>query len=283
MAVLSLGISIFLCRAVGLAVDYTWCSTNTPVLDLLYRASYDGFSGKSFRDGVSMKYRTITLVRVKSGDGRTESVVGGFSEVPWSWSREHEDTFCTGDRRSRGAFVFLLDSYKNAVVEPVKWGLKDASAKKAVRCYDTGGVGPCFGAEDLRVSFDSAESCTLRTGRKMYQVEEGSQFLALNGGTVEEIEVFDICSDVARCTPTAIPSERTPWQKRLAFREPSKRREMEEEFTRRFGASIASLLMEEQLALAYAQAKLKEAETRASTAVQALTVVYVSQRGGGHG
>ena len=49
---------------------------------------------------------------------------------------------------------------------------------------------------------------------------------------------------------------------------------MEAELTRKFGASIASLLMEEKLALAYAQAEMKEAETRAPTAVQALTVIY---------
>lgn len=224
-----------------------------------------------------MKGGTITLVRVKSGDGRTESVVGGYAAGRWAWPEEYDDHYDSGPRRSRHAFVFSLDP-TNASFEPVKWALKDGSATNAVRANNNGDVGPCFGDEDLRVTFNSAESCTLQTGRAVYQVEEGSPFLALNGGTVTEIEVFHVCHEASREDPPAIPSEKTPWQRRLAFRDPAK---VEAELTRKFGASIASLLMEEKLALAYAQAELKEAETRAATAVQALTVIYGPSVAGG--
>lgn len=156
----------------------------------------------------------------------------------------------------------------------MKWGIDGASLGNAVCCYSSGDVGPPFGDQDLRVNYNSAEGCTLQTGQEVYQVEEDSPFLAIDGGTVAEIEVFSVCSDVPSEARPLIPSGRTPWQTRLAFREPAKRREMEAEFTRKFGASIASLLMEEKLALAYAQAELKEAETMAATAVQALAVVY---------
>ncbi|CAN0296552.1 unnamed protein product, partial [Ectocarpus fasciculatus] len=41
-----------------------------------------------------------------------------------------------------------------------------------------------------------------------------------------------------------------------------------------FGVSIARLLMEEHMALAYARAELREAEARATAAAQALAVIY---------
>ncbi|CAM9628859.1 unnamed protein product, partial [Ectocarpus fasciculatus] len=41
-----------------------------------------------------------------------------------------------------------------------------------------------------------------------------------------------------------------------------------------FGVSIAGLLMEEHMALAYSRAELREAEARATAAARALTVVY---------
>ena len=253
-----------------------WCPGNPTALKLVYRASRDEFSGKAFRDRAVSTFtdekESLILVRVRSTDGKTESVVGGYSDCPWAWPGSYGD-IGNGPQKSLKAFVFLLDS-SNARVEPVKWGIKHEARRHAVYCYKTGDTGPCFGNHDLRVNFVSAESCTLQTGRDSYDVEEGSPFLAVDGGTVTEVEVFSVCSEVPREAPCLSSTDGTPWQRRRAFREPAKGREMEAELTQKFGASIAGLLMEEQLALAYAQAELKEAETRAATAIQALTFVY---------
>ena len=244
---------------------HRWCGCPGAGLRLLYRASRDGFSARSFRDRAGSTSQTITLIRVSSDGGGSDKVVGGYSNV--SWTKRHKGPYggySDGLQFSNSAFVFMVDSSIVNSFEPVKWRLRSGvEYKKAVFCGTDGDRGPCFGSTDLRVNFDEGSGCTLQIGREMYDVTEGSPFLDLDGTTVVDIEVFAVCSDIPVIPdqpPKAVPS--------LSMRQ------MDAGYTRQFGASIAGLLVDERMAVAFAQAELKEAQERAAAAALALNIVY---------
>ncbi|CAM9194691.1 unnamed protein product, partial [Ectocarpus sp. 12 AP-2014] len=87
------------------AVVQGWCPGHPGRLELLYRASRDGWNSAPFQatcgdDSPS----TLTFFRVKGqGTGGTDSIVGGFSSVPWT-----PPGGSTGYTASPGAFLFML-------------------------------------------------------------------------------------------------------------------------------------------------------------------------------
>lgn len=100
-----------------------WCPDMPDQLELLYRASRDGWEPADFHarcgdDSPS----TVTLFQV--GNGSSASIVGGFSSVPWTPSN------VTGFEPSRGSFLFMLkdgnetrtaDVFSTAEVEHPAW------------------------------------------------------------------------------------------------------------------------------------------------------------------
>lgn len=63
----------------------SWCPGRPQGLKLLYRASRDGWTAGAFHDMCDSSSSTITMVRVKArgSKGDDDSVVWGFSSVPW--------------------------------------------------------------------------------------------------------------------------------------------------------------------------------------------------------
>ncbi|CAN0399092.1 unnamed protein product, partial [Ectocarpus fasciculatus] len=86
------------------AVVQGWCPGHPGGLELLYRASRDGWNPAAFHakcGGNSPS--TITFFRVKGqGTGQTDSIIGGFSSVPWTSRGSNTWT------ASPGAFLFML-------------------------------------------------------------------------------------------------------------------------------------------------------------------------------
>lgn len=264
----------------------SWLPGQPAGLSLLYRASRDGFATVPFQKRVRGVRETITLIRVKSGSGRVDSVVGGYTDIELV---PHEIGIETGNRASDSAFLFLLHSPdENSSFEPAgKWSLKQGEDVCAIHWPDTTDdcAGPAFGLDDMCVTFSkdgSGGACNLSTRGEFYAVGETSPFLNLDGNSVTEIEVFRVGVDVAeeqqqeQPAPVATtPSEAdTPSDRSSAHYLPASADEMEEKYARKFGASLAELLMEEQMALAYAQTELREAKIRAAAAAEALTIVY---------
>lgn len=260
----------------------SWLPGPPTGLSLLYRASRDGFATIPFQKRVRGVRETITLIRVKSVNGRVDSVVGGYADVELV---PREIGMETGKRSSNAAFLFLLHSPdESSSFQPAeKWSLKRGEDVCAIHWPDTADdcAGPAFGLEDLCVTFtkDSGGACTLSTRGEFYDVDETSPFLNLDGNSVREIEVFRVGGDAAgeqQLAPVATtPSEdAAPSGKSPAHCQLVSENEMEEKYTRKFGASLAELLMEERMALSYAQAELREARRRAAAAAEALTTVY---------
>ncbi|CAM9919515.1 unnamed protein product [Ectocarpus fasciculatus] len=123
------------------AILQGWCPGRPRDMKLLYRASRDGWSSDAFharcRDDSPS---TISLFRVKAeGANTSDSVVGGFSTVPWT-KRAAEDRGVN----SPGSFLFVLRNGNEGshTVQPAKWGPKEGriGLVNCTRCH-----GPCFG------------------------------------------------------------------------------------------------------------------------------------------
>ncbi|CAM9271285.1 unnamed protein product [Ectocarpus sp. 12 AP-2014] len=264
----------------------SWCPGDPAGLHLLYRASRDGFSTGPFQQCVCGVCETITLIRVKSDDGRPDSVIGGFSDieiVPQEIGME------TGNQRSSSAFLFLLDSPGGAFPTAKKWSIKEGEDSCAIHWPETADVcaGPAFGLEDMCVTFSESDGqsgssgCTLSTGGEFYDVDEDSPFVGLDGKEVAEIEVFRVDKTARVEHQDVAPVATTPPQstifpdKRKHFLHPDRSAdEIEAAYAVQFGSSLAELLMEEQMALAYAQTELEEAKKRATATARALAIVY---------
>ncbi|CBJ28932.1 conserved unknown protein [Ectocarpus siliculosus] len=87
------------------AVIQGWCPGHPGRLELLYRASRDGWNSAAFQATCGDdRPSTVTFFRVKGqGTGGTDSIVGGFSSVPWT-----PPGGSTGYTASPGAFLFML-------------------------------------------------------------------------------------------------------------------------------------------------------------------------------
>ncbi|CAN0145752.1 unnamed protein product, partial [Scytosiphon promiscuus] len=235
-----------------------WCPGNPVGLRLLYRGSRDGFATKPFQRCVCGVSDTVTLIRVKSDDEGTDSVVGGYSDIELV---PREVGIETGNQFSTRAFLFLLDSPEGGSQAEKKWGLKEGGDTCAVHWPETADIhaGPAFGLEDL---------C-------FYDIDDESPFLDVDGGQVTEIEVYGVEHWPVEPEATAPDTTTEPTSGETYFHEAVERVDgMEEAYTREFGYSLAELLMEEHMALAYAQAELGEAKIRAAAAARALAIMY---------
>ncbi|CBJ28923.1 hypothetical protein Esi_0124_0029 [Ectocarpus siliculosus] len=204
--------------------------------------------------------------RLLGGGTESASIVGGYSGGA-CW---HPPSTYDGRRWSNSAFIFMLDSPEEDF-EPVKWGVKSGSQGNALSCCrdsSSQSFRPCFGNHDMRVDFHPTTGCTLSTGRGTYDVDGESTFLALNGGLVLDVEVFEVRS-VPEQVETPASSEIMSWDQHIPVDQ-----SLAAEYTLEFGESIADLLMEELMALAYARVELDEAAARARTVARALCVIY---------
>ena len=146
-------------------------------LNLIYKASRDGWMPSDFHRATDGKGPTVTLVKSRPG-----LVCGGFTEVPWS--------DCGGYKEDVSAFVFSLSSRQTFHCK-----------KPTQAVYHHQDQGPCFGLELLSVygsPMNSEGSSFCWTGQKeldRYNVgpatKSGSVLTGeLDNFTCREIEVY---------------------------------------------------------------------------------------------
>ncbi|CAM9689048.1 unnamed protein product [Ectocarpus sp. 12 AP-2014] len=120
-----------------------WCPSRPEGLELLYRASRDGWSGHAFHarcDDDSPS--TISLFPVKAESNEDgDSVVGGFSSVPWT-PPPGPEVHLGSD--SPGSFLFMLKVGEEGSdnFQPTKWGVRGGKVG-VVNCSRS--HGPYFG------------------------------------------------------------------------------------------------------------------------------------------
>ncbi|CAM9717215.1 unnamed protein product [Pylaiella littoralis] len=254
------------------AIIRGWCPGQPNGLELLYRASRDGWRSSTFRSRCANHGpSTITLVRVRSqGNDISDSVVGGFSSVPWAAKSSDYQA-------SPGAFLFML---KDGSVgsefppsRPVKWGIKGGQGHGAVISSQI--TGPAFGGgHDLAFRWGS-HLVTLQTNQCTYCVD--SAFVGLNGRLVAEIEMFRVYS--AAATERPLPVEPAcDTEAAVAdppqFPFPTASANEHRNDIDMFGKSIAGSLMEERIALREAQIELADAGLKVRASADALSAVY---------
>lgn len=234
------------------SVIRNWCPGNPSRMELIYRASRDGASSKAFHASCKEDSpQTITLIKVNSGNGKHDSIVGGFAKTSWESIKSSGESWYTP-----GGFTFILKdgtATDETNFQPIKW------ERKSVQGYRS--CGPYFG--DLCVNFNPITISTIGKGAN-------KAFLALNGKSVVEIEVFRVgCTTELTETSSASTCEMTSqtpcYQPRVI--------ETEEGDSRIF-APISGLLAEERVALQYAQNELVKVGVKVTAAAELLATVY---------
>ncbi|CAM9567079.1 unnamed protein product [Scytosiphon promiscuus] len=239
-------------------------------MELIYRASRDGWTPEDFHarcndDSPS----TITLCRVMDHlTGRSCSIVGGFSSVPWTPPGTDGDYAYSED-----AFLFMLkhglatkaDSYA-----PIRWEIDDEDA--AVFLSPKGL--PHFGGGDL--SLVGPPYPYIQTGCESYTIAANAPILLLNGRKLLEIEVFRLSTGKPAVPPPAkrartkmpdlIDSALCPANSMSA--------EEADDDVSKFGADVAGALLEQRMALDAAREELRLAARTVGTSVAALAEIY---------
>ena len=262
-----------------------WCPGKPAGLQLLYRASRDGWSTRAFHAKCGDSASTVMLFRIDHGDN--ESVAGGYSSVSWSTNFLPSPTLFTfgtplplamqrqPSKASPGAFIFMLkDGKDNAqgAFQPERWTIKPGGVyhSKAVSRHCLGSPG--FGEYDLFLPFSSGPA-PLSTNSNNYDVTPGSAILKLNGQVVSEVEMFQVSPEAS-----AAPQRRDGLKEAFCTlleetKIPPPPVESKDD-TSNFGTLIAGSLMEERMAVHLAEAELSRANARATTCAIALAAVF---------
>lgn len=228
-------------------------------LELKFRATRDGWSPEAFHSRCDDSRRTVSLFRVY------DSVIGGFSDVPW-FSKYG------GYAKSSGAFLFMLKDDTGNDFQPERWGTRNGHEPDAV--YTDADCGPTFGSSQddlsakLSPSYGYAEDDGyLQTGNTSYDIPAGSAFLDLGDQTVSEIEVFELYPAPSTSNACA-PLPNNPDAPAVV---PIMHGDDD---VYNFGALVAGSLTEERMALRDAEIELRRATARVSSAAKALEAVY---------
>ncbi|CAM9795554.1 unnamed protein product [Ectocarpus fasciculatus] len=176
-----------------------WCPGRPRGMALLYRASRDGWYRSEFRARCGDESpSTISLFRVKAKrNGDSYSVIGGFSSVP---STPRADYYVD----SPGSFLFVLKAgnEESHNVQPTKWGPKAGVVGHAL-CFEFKD-GSRESRMDMAVDTYGYTEKTIVTNNNTYDIPAGHPFLALNGNTIEDIEVFRVDQPGLIYTPPTV-------------------------------------------------------------------------------
>ncbi|CAM9858962.1 unnamed protein product [Ectocarpus fasciculatus] len=254
------------------AILQGWCPGRPRGMELLYRASRDNWSGDAFHSRCGDESpSTISLFRVKAeGVNTSDSVVGGFSSVPWTTRETGYYAY------SPGSFLFMLKNGNEGshTTQPTMWRPAKGRIGSVCCCRDQG---PCFAAECVPPGLCGIwDTKTLAINNTAYDLPAGHPFLALKGKAIVDIEVFRVDQTVAAIpTPPTTPPTVTGLIDCAARFEPSVlSAEEHENDVYRFGVPIAESLKDERAALHTAQCELVQANTMAAASVKALKAVY---------
>jgi hypothetical protein len=149
-------------------------------LELLYRASRDGWQGQDFHSRCDSKGATVTVIKCTGG-----FVFGGYADVSWH----------SGNSHSQSAQAFLFSLHSPSGVGPVKLPLVQ-NHQNAMYCAAS--WGPTFGGgHDLHVANcanSSTSSCT-NLGHT-YQLPPGQSAQTFFTGShhfqAAEVEVYQV-------------------------------------------------------------------------------------------
>lgn len=116
-------------------------------LELLYRASRDGWQSTNFHSKCDNQGPTLTTISSTGG-----YIFGVFNDQPWSSSGK----LCISDQ----AFLFLLQCQCNSVLPPTR-----AQFASAIFCHAS--LGPSFDSDDICIANSNVlrNCCTLPVGR----------------------------------------------------------------------------------------------------------------------
>lgn len=239
-------------------------------MTLMYSSSRDGMNADAFHSrcgGDSCPTTTVARCSAINDSNMymPPITIGGFSTASWAARSDGAFHFM----RSEEAFIFAMKDEGDT-----KYELREGHADCAIYCGPN--LGPCFGVDDLHLGFGANRILVTTGNQSSYSVP--SKGYAMLGGvksrTVSSIDVFRVhVSEVSAPSPAspAIPIPSTTDDVRCGIN--AMPEEMADD-AHRFGASIASSLMEERVVLKQSQAELARAQEMASAALEALTNVY---------
>eukprot|EP00802_Teleaulax_amphioxeia_P018270 Tamp_18461.p1 GENE.Tamp_18461~~Tamp_18461.p1 ORF type:complete len:223 (+),score=27.34 Tamp_18461:3-671(+) len=152
-------------------------------LELLYRASRDGWAARDFHSRCDGKGATITVIKCSGG-----FVFGGYADVPWS---SHRGSYA-GYTHSSKAFLFSLHGPSGLC--PVKLPLVQDPGH-AMLCNES--VGPTFGGgNDLRVGNNANAGKSYSSLGSSYHLPAGQSGRTFFTGAHEfkaaEVEVYQV-------------------------------------------------------------------------------------------
>jgi len=151
-------------------------------LELLYRASYDGWEGEDFHLSCDNKSPTVTVIKCTDG-----YIFGGFTSTAWastSWVAACAD-----------AFIFLL--HRPDGVGPVKLAVRAGEASYAI--FDIHCHGPSFGTTDIHVRSGANSDAQSSSNINIYALPLGHApvdaltfFTGAKNFRAAEVEVFRV-------------------------------------------------------------------------------------------
>ena len=148
-------------------------------LELLYRASRDGWAAQDFHSKCDGKGATITVIKCSGG-----FVFGGYADVPWNSHSWHIP--------SPKAFLFSLHGPSGLC--PVKLPLLFQNRGHALFCE--GSVGPTFGNGDLRVGHNANAGKSYTALGCSYHLPAGQSgrtfFTGAHKFKAAEVEVYQV-------------------------------------------------------------------------------------------
>jgi hypothetical protein len=162
-----------------------WLGKQTK-LELLYRASRDGWRTTDFHSRCDNKGATVTVIKSTGG-----YVFGGYTDLPWASNGQY--------RSSSNAFLFAL-KYPSGVA-PVKMPLTQVPHPSAI--HDHSSHGPTFGnGHDIHVAGNDNSNTTSYTNILSYELPPGQNTQTFLTGARNfqsaEIEVFRVVSDASQ-------------------------------------------------------------------------------------
>ena len=154
----------------------------TPKLELLYRASNDGFEGRDFHSRCDNKSTTVTMIKC------TDSYVfGGFTSTSWASTSAY--VACAN------AFIFSI--HRPGGVSPVKLAPRAMETEHAI--FDWPTCGPRFGLVDIDMQSTSNIYAKNSTNLNSYvlppgypPVDASAFFTGTSKFRAGEVEVFRV-------------------------------------------------------------------------------------------
>jgi hypothetical protein len=148
-------------------------------LELLYRATLDGFAASDFHDKCNDKGETVTVITSSEG-----YVFGGYADLAWL----SDANMPKSHRMSQSAFLFSIICAGSNV--PAQLKLSAYSSSAGVVSKDK--YGPTFGCYDIHVSSMANTSGLSFTNRDSYEVPGELYFTGARNFLASEVEVYQV-------------------------------------------------------------------------------------------